>query len=207
MLNHCANFPSQYPGLRLERRTLLSARGDRFGRRLSNRSMSFFVHAGLSYAPPRRKPCSDTMLNHRTQFPFQIWGLGLEGRSLLLARLDRPGQRRGTNLDTSFLVHTGTSDTQSPVVPEDIDVTDKDMESEENLWDLYERWQRCYRKEPLDSNENQRRFKGFMDSARFIHEFSKRKDTTFTVGLSPFSDLTDDEFCDKYCGARVWSDS
>ncbi|KAK8921041.1 KDEL-tailed cysteine endopeptidase CEP2 [Platanthera zijinensis] len=67
------------------------------------------------------------------------------------------------------------------------------------MWNLYERWQR-YHNVSLDLNEKQRCFKAFMDNARYIHQFNKRNNTSYKLGLNEFADLTIDEFMSTYTG-------
>ncbi|KAK8921688.1 Thiol protease SEN102 [Platanthera zijinensis] len=181
-------------GLRLVGRTLLLARVDRMGRRCrSNLSMPFLVHAGSSNTHRRHGPCSNTILNPQNP------GLELEGRGLLFAQLHvRTGWAKDTNLCMHFCVHAGPLDTQSTAVLA-FCITDKDLETEESLWNLYERWQR-HHDVSLDRNEKQRRFKAFMNNARYIHQFNKRNDTTFKLGLNNFADLTHEEISSTYKG-------
>jgi hypothetical protein len=54
-------------------------------------------------------------------------------------------------------------------------LTDKDLESEESLWSLYERW-RSVHTVSRDLTEKQSRFDAFKVNSRHIGEFNKRKD-------------------------------
>ncbi|KAK8950833.1 Vignain [Platanthera zijinensis] len=83
-----------------------------------------------------------------------------------------------------------------------IDLTDKDLETEESLWSLYERW-RSHHTVSRDLNEKQRRFNVFMDNARYIHHFNKRKDAPYKLSLNKFADLTNHEFRSAYAGSRI----
>ncbi|PWZ41476.1 Thiol protease SEN102 [Zea mays] len=81
-------------------------------------------------------------------------------------------------------------------------LTDKDLESEESMWSLYERW-RSVHTVSRDLREKQSRFEAFKANARHIGEFNKRKDVPYKLGLNKFADLTQEEFVSKYTGAKV----
>lgn len=84
-------------------------------------------------------------------------------------------------------------------------LTDKDLESEENMWNLYERWRAVYTVS-RDLAEKKSKFEVFKANARYIHEFNKKKDVTYKLGLNKFSDMTSDEFTAKYTGALPEAD-
>lgn len=84
-----------------------------------------------------------------------------------------------------------------PLVP----VTDKDLESDASMWDLYERWCSVYAGSS-DLAEKQRRFDAFKMNARQINEFNKREDESYKLALNQFSGLTEEEFnSGMYTGA------
>ncbi|XP_044968523.1 thiol protease SEN102-like [Hordeum vulgare subsp. vulgare] len=67
-------------------------------------------------------------------------------------------------------------------------ITDQDLESEESLWDLYERW--CaFNEVAHDPDEKSMRFSIFKQNVRFIHE-NNQGDTHFKLGLNIFADRT-----------------
>ncbi|KAJ3708632.1 hypothetical protein LUZ61_012337 [Rhynchospora tenuis] len=78
---------------------------------------------------------------------------------------------------------------------------ERDLESEEKLWDLYERWQR-HHAVSRDHHEKQKRFSVFKENAKFIHEFNK-KGKSYKLELNKFGDLTTEEFKGSYAGSRV----
>ncbi|KAF2917560.1 hypothetical protein DAI22_09g201900 [Oryza sativa Japonica Group] len=80
----------------------------------------------------------------------------------------------------------------------DVPFTDKDLESEESMWSLYERWRSWG-----DLAEKVSRFEVFKKNARYIHEFNKRKGMSYWLGLNKFADMTSEEFMAKYTGAKV----
>ncbi|KAF3337239.1 KDEL-tailed cysteine endopeptidase CEP1 [Carex littledalei] len=82
-----------------------------------------------------------------------------------------------------------------------IPFNEKDLESEESLWDLYERWQR-HHAVPRGHHEKHKRFGVFKENAKFIHEFNK-KGKPYKLALNKFGDLTKEEFKGSYAGSRV----
>ena len=67
-------------------------------------------------------------------------------------------------------------------------ITDQDLESEESLWDLYERW--CtFNEVARDPDEKSMRFSIFKQNVRFIHE-NNRGDARSKLGLNIFADMT-----------------
>ncbi|CAD6216885.1 unnamed protein product [Miscanthus lutarioriparius] len=86
----------------------------------------------------------------------------------------------------------------APLVP----VTDKDLESDASMWNLYERWCSVYSSGSPDLAEKARKFETFKANARHINEFNKREDVPYKLGLNQFSDLTEEEFdSGMYTGA------
>uniref|UniRef100_A0A0E0C6X2 Cathepsin propeptide inhibitor domain-containing protein n=1 Tax=Oryza meridionalis TaxID=40149 RepID=A0A0E0C6X2_9ORYZ len=87
----------------------------------------------------------------------------------------------------------------------DVPFTDKDLESEESMWSLYERWRSVYASSSSsgDLAEKVSRFEVFKKNARYIHEFNKRKGMSYWLGLNKFADMTSEEFMAKYTGAKV----
>ncbi|XP_068664674.1 vignain-like [Aristolochia californica] len=78
---------------------------------------------------------------------------------------------------------------------------EKDLESEESLWDLYERW-RSHHTVSRDLTEKHKRFNVFKANVHFIHKFNK-KDKPYKLKLNKFADLTNHEFRASYAGSRV----
>ncbi|KAL5717916.1 hypothetical protein ACHQM5_010869 [Ranunculus cassubicifolius] len=86
-------------------------------------------------------------------------------------------------------------------VVQSFDIHEKDLESEENLWELYERW-RSHHTVSTSLQEKQRRFNVFKHNVRHIHEFNK-KDEPYKLKLNKFGDMTSFEFKKHYAGSRV----
>ncbi|KAI0493405.1 hypothetical protein KFK09_023521 [Dendrobium nobile] len=83
-----------------------------------------------------------------------------------------------------------------------IDIIEKDLETEDSLWSLYERW-RSHHTVSRDLDEKKKRFNVFKENARYIHEFNKRKDAPYKLHLNKFADLTNQEFRSAYAGSRI----
>ncbi|KAK1294624.1 hypothetical protein QJS10_CPA16g00330 [Acorus calamus] len=79
-----------------------------------------------------------------------------------------------------------------------LDFNEKDLASEESLWDLYERW-RSHHTVSTNLRVKKERFNVFKENVRFIHEFNKG-DEPFKLQLNQFGDLTNDEFMRQYMG-------
>uniref|UniRef100_J3N060 Cathepsin propeptide inhibitor domain-containing protein n=1 Tax=Oryza brachyantha TaxID=4533 RepID=J3N060_ORYBR len=88
------------------------------------------------------------------------------------------------------------------VMAQDIPFSDQNLASEESMWSLYERWRSAYTTS-LDLTDKNRKFKTFIENARYINDFNKKKDMTYTLGLNKFVDMTIDEFTTMYTGAKV----
>ncbi|KAG0475906.1 hypothetical protein HPP92_012747 [Vanilla planifolia] len=83
-----------------------------------------------------------------------------------------------------------------------LEMTEKDLETEDSLWSLYKRW-RSHHTVSRDLDEKQKRFNVFKDNARYIHEFNKRKDVPYKLRLNKFADMTNQEFRAAYAGSRI----
>ncbi|VAH67371.1 unnamed protein product [Triticum turgidum subsp. durum] len=80
-----------------------------------------------------------------------------------------------------------------------IPLEDKDLESEEALWDLYERWQTAHRV-PRHHAEKHRRFGTFKSNAHFVHSHNKRGDRPYRLRLNRFGDMSQAEFRATFVG-------
>ncbi|KAF0915629.1 hypothetical protein E2562_037542, partial [Oryza meyeriana var. granulata] len=85
---------------------------------------------------------------------------------------------------------------------QDVPFSDKDLESEESMWSLYERWRSAYTSS-LDLGDKDRKFEAFKENARYINDFNKKEGMTYKLGLNKFADMTFEEFTAMYTGAKV----
>lgn len=84
---------------------------------------------------------------------------------------------------------------------ESIDIHDKDLASEETLWDLYERW-RSQHTVSKDLKEKHTRFNVFKMNAKHIHKVN-RMNKPYKLKLNKFADMTNHEFVSSYAGSKV----
>ncbi|XP_042500740.1 vignain-like [Macadamia integrifolia] len=81
------------------------------------------------------------------------------------------------------------------------DFHEKELETEESLWNLYERW-RSHHTVSRDLEEKNKRFNVFKENVKGIHEFNK-KDEPYKLRLNKFADMTNHEFRATYAGSKV----
>lgn len=86
-------------------------------------------------------------------------------------------------------------------IGESFDFHEKELETEESLWDLYERW-RSHHTVSRSLDEKHKRFNVFKSNAHFVHNFNK-KDKPYKVKLNKFADMTNHEFKSLYAGSKV----
>ncbi|XP_074566449.1 thiol protease SEN102-like [Curcuma longa] len=88
------------------------------------------------------------------------------------------------------------------VATEAIPFEEKDLATEESLWNLYGRW-RSHHTVTRDLDEKQKRFNVFKENVKFIHEFNQQKDVPYKLRLNEFGDMTNQEFRAVYAGSKV----
>ncbi|KAL7241123.1 hypothetical protein ACSBR2_006699 [Camellia fascicularis] len=81
-----------------------------------------------------------------------------------------------------------------------IDFTEKDLSSDESLWDLYERW-RSHHTVSRDLSEKQKRFNVFKENVKHIHKVNNMG-KPYKLKLNRFGDMTNHEFRSTY-GSKV----
>ncbi|XP_042499408.1 vignain-like [Macadamia integrifolia] len=81
------------------------------------------------------------------------------------------------------------------------DFQEKDLETEDSLWNLYERW-RSHHTVSQDLSEKLKRFNVFKENVKYILEFNK-KDHPYKLKLNKFGDMTNQEFKSIYAGSKV----
>lgn len=101
--------------------------------------------------------------------------------------------RRALSLVMAIALALATADS--------IPFTDKDLASEESLWDLYERW-RSHHTVSRDLDEKLRRFNVFKANVAYIHE-SNKNDKPYKLGLNKFGDMTREEFRGTFAGSKI----
>ena len=86
-------------------------------------------------------------------------------------------------------------------VAEAFDFHEKDLGSEESLWDLYERW-RSHHTVSSSLDEKHKRFNVFKENVMHVHNTNKM-DKPYKLKLNKFADMTNHEFRSTYAGSKV----
>ncbi|OVA19904.1 Peptidase C1A [Macleaya cordata] len=73
-------------------------------------------------------------------------------------------------------------------------IEEKDLESEENMMKLYERWMKHYGIFRIDPKEKNRRFKKFAKTVNLVHNHNKQPGISYTLKVGIFAD-TDEKIC------------
>ncbi|KAG7633685.1 Peptidase C1A papain C-terminal [Arabidopsis suecica] len=81
------------------------------------------------------------------------------------------------------------------------DYDDKEIESEEGLSTLYDRW-RSHHSVPRGLNEREKRFNVFRHNVMHVHNTNK-KNRSYKLKLNKFADLTINEFKNAYTGSNI----
>lgn len=84
---------------------------------------------------------------------------------------------------------------------ESLDFDEKDLASEEALWDLYERW-RSYHTVSRDLEEKSKRFNVFKENVKHVHKVNQM-DKPYKLKLNKFADMTNHEFRSSYGGSKI----
>lgn len=84
---------------------------------------------------------------------------------------------------------------------ESFDFHEKELETEERLWDLYERW-RSHHTVSNSLEEKHRRFNVFKHNVHHVHNFNK-EDKPYKLKLNKFADMTTHEFQSVYAGSKI----
>jgi len=86
-------------------------------------------------------------------------------------------------------------------VANSFDFHEKDLASEESLWDLYERW-RSHHTVSRSLGEKHKRFNVFKANVMHVHNTNKM-DKPYKLKLNKFADITNHEFRSTYAGSKV----
>ncbi|XP_020235764.1 vignain [Cajanus cajan] len=86
-------------------------------------------------------------------------------------------------------------------VANSFDFHDKDLASEESLWDLYERW-RSHHTVSRSLSDKHERFNVFKANVMHVHNTNKME-KPYKLKLNKFSDMTNHEFRSTYAGSKV----
>ncbi|XP_038686829.1 vignain-like [Tripterygium wilfordii] len=86
-------------------------------------------------------------------------------------------------------------------IAESFDFQENELESEDSLWDLYERW-RSHHTVSRSIDEKNKRFNVFKKNVKHVHETNKM-DKPYKLRLNKFADLTNHEFKTMYAGSKI----
>ncbi|XP_062110507.1 vignain-like [Humulus lupulus] len=78
---------------------------------------------------------------------------------------------------------------------------EKDLASEESLWDLYERW-RSHHTVSRDLEEKHQRFNVFKANVKHVHKVNQMN-KPYKLKLNMYADMTNHEFVSTYAGSKV----
>ncbi|KAL3835275.1 hypothetical protein ACJIZ3_010011 [Penstemon smallii] len=84
---------------------------------------------------------------------------------------------------------------------ESFDFHEKELETEESLWGMYERW-RSQHTVSRSIDEKHKRFNVFKANAHYVHNFNK-EDKPYKLKLNKFADMTSHEFKSVYAGSKI----
>ncbi|KAI4336256.1 hypothetical protein L6164_014802 [Bauhinia variegata] len=86
-------------------------------------------------------------------------------------------------------------------VVESFDFHEKDLVSDDSLWDLYERW-RSHHTVSRNLNEKHKRFNVFKANVMHVHNTNKME-KPYKLKLNKFADMTNHEFRSTYASSKV----
>ncbi|KAL6182541.1 PREDICTED: vignain [Fragaria vesca subsp. vesca] len=86
-------------------------------------------------------------------------------------------------------------------VAESFDYLERDLASEDSLWDLYERW-RSHHTVSRSLDEKHKRFNVFKENVKHVHN-SNKEDKPYKLKLNKYADMTNHEFRSAYAGSKV----
>ncbi|KAM7275777.1 hypothetical protein ACFE04_017643 [Oxalis oulophora] len=86
-------------------------------------------------------------------------------------------------------------------IAESFEFHEKELASEESLWDLYERW-RTHHTVSRSLEEKQKRFNVFKHNAMHVHQTNKM-DKPYKLKLNKFADMTNHEFKNTFAASKI----
>ncbi|KAH7549788.1 hypothetical protein JRO89_XS13G0082700 [Xanthoceras sorbifolium] len=86
-------------------------------------------------------------------------------------------------------------------IAESFDFHEKELETEENFWELYERW-RSHHTVSRSLDEKHKRFNVFKQNVLHVHNTNKM-DKPYKLKLNKFADMTNHEFRSTYAGSKI----
>ncbi|KAI3763188.1 hypothetical protein L1987_53640 [Smallanthus sonchifolius] len=87
-------------------------------------------------------------------------------------------------------------------VAQSFDFHEKELETEESLWRLYERWRNHHHVVEINHHEKHRRFNVFKCNIQHVHNTNKMN-KPYKLKLNKFADMTNHEFRSVYAGSKI----
>ncbi|KAK1427695.1 hypothetical protein QVD17_16388 [Tagetes erecta] len=87
-------------------------------------------------------------------------------------------------------------------VVQSFDFHEKELETEESLWALYERWRSHHHVADINHHEKHRRFNVFKSNIQHVHN-SNKMNKPYKLKLNKFADMTNHEFRSVYAGSKI----
>ncbi|KAG9138157.1 hypothetical protein Leryth_001389 [Lithospermum erythrorhizon] len=81
------------------------------------------------------------------------------------------------------------------------DFHEKELETDDSLWEMYERW-RSLHTVSRSVDEKHKRFNVFKANAQYVHSINKQ-DRPYKLKLNKYADLTSHEFSSVYAGSKI----
>lgn len=82
------------------------------------------------------------------------------------------------------------------------DYSEKELETEESLWDLYQRWRSHHHVAEINHHEKRKRFNVFKFNLQHVHNTNKMN-KPYKLKLNKFADMTNHEFRRVYAGSKI----
>ncbi|CAK9860558.1 unnamed protein product [Sphagnum jensenii] len=82
----------------------------------------------------------------------------------------------------------------------------EDLSSESRMFALFESWLRMHGKDYGGSvleGEKENRFRVFKDNLLYVNAHNEKKNSTYSLGLNQFADMSNQEFRAKYTGTKI----
>lgn len=86
-------------------------------------------------------------------------------------------------------------------IAEGFDFHEKELQSEESFWELYERW-RSHHTVSRSLEEKEKRFNVFKKNVLHVHNTNKM-DRPYKLKLNRFADMTNHEFKSIFAGSKI----
>lgn len=87
-------------------------------------------------------------------------------------------------------------------VVQSFDFHEKELETEESFWALYERWRSHYHVADINHHKKHTQFNVFKSNLQHVHNTNKMN-KPYKLKLNKFADMTSHEFRSVYAGSKI----